>query len=90
VLPGNGDPPVILAGDFNATLDHARLREAIARGYVDAAAALGRGLDRTFLTGPPITIDHVLMDRRCGVSEVKVHSVRGSDHRAVLAVVRLP
>jgi endonuclease/exonuclease/phosphatase (EEP) superfamily protein YafD len=89
--PGGTDAPVhIVAGDFNATLDHARLRELISRGYRDAAAASGRGLERTFLTGPPITIDHILTDRRCRVTEVRAHEVRGSDHRALFAVVHLP
>ena len=31
----------ILAGDFNATLDHAELRRLIGRGYHDAAEQAG-------------------------------------------------
>jgi endonuclease/exonuclease/phosphatase (EEP) superfamily protein YafD len=85
----------ILAGDFNATLDHAPLRALLATGYVDAADAVGAGLTGTWgpYDGdliPPVTIDHVLCDRRIAVHEVAVYPMPGSDHRAVLAELRLP
>ncbi|MEV5750361.1 endonuclease/exonuclease/phosphatase family protein [Actinoallomurus sp. NPDC052308] len=80
----------ILAGDFNATLDHARLRQIIHSGYVDAADARGQGLVPTFRPWPPITIDHVLADRRCAVLRVKIYGRSRSDHRALFAVLRLP
>ncbi|MEU3455788.1 endonuclease/exonuclease/phosphatase family protein [Micromonospora sp. NPDC006766] len=85
----------ILAGDFNATLDHAPLRDLIATGYVDAADAAGAGLAGTWgpYDGdriPPVTIDHVLADRRIAVRSVAVYALPGSDHRAVLAELRLP
>ena len=38
----------ILAGDFNATLDHVELRRLLGTGYRDAAASLGRGLTPTW------------------------------------------
>ena len=41
---GRGDVQ-ILAGDFNATLDHRELRALLDRGYDDAADAAGEGLD---------------------------------------------
>jgi endonuclease/exonuclease/phosphatase family metal-dependent hydrolase len=85
----------ILAGDFNATLDHAPLRALLATGYVDAAEVAGAGLTGTWgpYDGdpiPPVAIDHVLCDRRIGVADVSVHPLPGSDHRAVLAELRLP
>ncbi|MEV7226555.1 endonuclease/exonuclease/phosphatase family protein [Polymorphospora sp. NPDC051019] len=88
-------PLRVLAGDFNATLDHAPLRDLIDTGYVDAAAARGAGLLGTWgpYDGdpiPPVAIDHVLVDRRIGVRAVAVHPVAGSDHRAVLAELALP
>ncbi|MEH0840979.1 endonuclease/exonuclease/phosphatase family protein [Micromonospora sp. CPCC 205711] len=88
-------PLSILAGDFNATLDHAPLRALLGSGYVDAADAAGAGLTGTWgpYDGdliPPVTIDHVLVDRRIAVRAVRVHGVPGSDHRAVLAELRLP
>jgi endonuclease/exonuclease/phosphatase (EEP) superfamily protein YafD len=87
-LPGPGPGPAVLAGDFNATLDHAELRRLLGRGYRDAADATGRGLSGTWPMNRPlprVTIDHVLADRRTRVLEFSVHALRGSDHRAVLA-----
>ncbi|HEX5617126.1 MAG TPA: endonuclease/exonuclease/phosphatase family protein [Solirubrobacteraceae bacterium] len=84
----------ILAGDFNATLDHAELRRLIDTGYEDAAATVGAGLRPTWPQGrripPPVTIDHVLADKRCGVREVTIHTIPGTDHRAVFAALVLP
>lgn len=85
----------ILAGDFNATLDHSPLRALLSTGYVDAADAAGEGLTGTWgpYDGdliPPVTIDHVLVDRRIAVRSVKVLGLPGSDHRPVLATVTLP
>ncbi|MCW2944036.1 MAG: Endonuclease/exonuclease/phosphatase [Actinoallomurus sp.] len=80
----------IVAGDFNASLDHARLRGLIGGGYVDAASETGQGLVPTFRPWPPITIDHVLADKRCAVRRVKVYFQPASDHRALFAELRLP
>jgi endonuclease/exonuclease/phosphatase (EEP) superfamily protein YafD len=93
--PDPSRSPRILLGDFNATLDHQPLRELIARGYRDAADADGAGLIGTWgpYSGhplPPVTIDHVLVDRRIGVRDVQVHGVPRSDHRAVLASLVVP
>lgn len=94
--PATPDGPLgILAGDFNATLDHAPLRALLDTGYVDAADAAGAGLTGTWgpYDGdpiPPVTIDHVLVDRRIAVRAVAVHAIPDSDHRAVLAELRLP
>ncbi|MCW2898022.1 MAG: Endonuclease/exonuclease/phosphatase [Streptosporangiaceae bacterium] len=90
--PGGHEPVRILAGDFNATLDHARVRGLTSGGYTDAADATGSGLAPTFRTSawPPITVDHVLVDRRCAVRHVRVHHLANTDHRAVLAELRLP
>ena len=95
-LPGAAarGPLRILAGDFNATLDHAELRRLLDAGYEDAAAEVGAGLRATWPNGrripPPVTIDHVLADRRCGVRAFSVHPIPGTDHRAVLAELVLP
>jgi endonuclease/exonuclease/phosphatase family metal-dependent hydrolase len=87
--------PRILLGDFNSTLDHEALRALIAHGYRDAADADGTGLIGTWgpYDGdpiPPVTIDHVLVDRRIGVRDVQVHGLPRSDHRAVLASLIVP
>lgn len=94
-LPGPGRDTVrILAGDFNASLDHAPMRRLLARGYQDAADQVGAGLIPTWPANkripPIITIDHVLVDRRVGVRAVSVHDVPGTDHRAVFADLRVP
>ncbi|MEU7585235.1 endonuclease/exonuclease/phosphatase family protein [Micromonospora sp. NPDC049230] len=85
----------ILAGDFNATLDHGPLRALLRTGYVDAADAAGAGLAGTWgpYDGdliPPVTIDHVLVDHRIAVRSVRVLALPGSDHRPVLATLTLP
>ena len=87
--------PRVLLGDFNATLDHQPLRDIIDSGYRDAADATGDGLIGTWgpYDGdriPPVTIDHVLVDERLGVTGVDVHRIRGSDHRAIIAEVVVP
>ena len=94
-LPAPGDSPRILAGDFNATLDHAQLRRLLRRGYLDAASQAGNGLSPTW--GPQsgrrltlLAIDHVLTDRRFAVLTTSAHRLTGSDHRALYAELRLP
>lgn len=86
--------PRILVGDFNSTLDHGAMRHLIGTGYRDAAEVTGAGLRPTwpFLGHrvPPVTIDHVLADRRIGIRSLSVHAVPGSDHRAVAAELTLP
>ncbi|QVQ52247.1 endonuclease/exonuclease/phosphatase family protein [Spiractinospora alimapuensis] len=83
----------VLAGDFNATLDHARMRELLASGYVDAASVHGQALDATWPIGrpyPPLSIDHVLVDERITVDAAALHEFPDTDHRGVLAELRLP
>jgi endonuclease/exonuclease/phosphatase (EEP) superfamily protein YafD len=93
-LPPAGSTLRILAGDFNATLDHAELRRLIGTGYDDAAAQIGDGLTPTWPAGrripPAVTIDHVLADHRIGIRAVSVHAIPGTDHRAVFAELQLP
>ncbi len=96
-LPSAGaGAPWVLAGDFNGTLDQAKFRDVVDRGYRDAAEVTGEGLEPTFptmghrLMPPSITIDHVLADRRLGIAEYGVDDLPGSDHRAIHAVIVLP
>jgi endonuclease/exonuclease/phosphatase (EEP) superfamily protein YafD len=87
-------PPRVLAGDFNATLDHVGLRRLLANGYVDAADEVGAGLEPTWPAGkfwpPPVTIDHVLVDNRCPVDTYDVLPISGTDHRAVVTKFVVP
>ena len=94
-LPAPDDNPRILAGDFNATLDHAQFRRLLRRGYADAASQAGHGLSPTWGPQPGrrpalLAIDHVLTDRRCAVLATSAHRLTGSDHRALYAELRLP
>jgi endonuclease/exonuclease/phosphatase (EEP) superfamily protein YafD len=88
-------PVHVIAGDFNATLDHAELQRLLDRGYRDAAERAGSGLRTTWPTGRVVTpglvtIDHVLFDRRVRVLSAKTVPISGSDHRGVLAELLLP
>jgi endonuclease/exonuclease/phosphatase family metal-dependent hydrolase len=95
-LPAPADDPLrILAGDFNATLDHDAFRQVLASGYDDVAETLGDGLAPTWPVGrrllpPLITIDHVLADPRIGIRDYTVREIDNSDHRAVFAALELP
>ncbi len=95
VLPPPGDPLVVLAGDYNATLDHAQFRRLLRLGHVDAASQVGNGLVPTWGPEPrgrPLLLpfDHVLIDPRCAVLATSTHPLPGSDHRALYAEFRLP
>ncbi|MGI5129275.1 endonuclease/exonuclease/phosphatase family protein [Pseudonocardia sp. CA-107938] len=87
----------IIAGDLNATLDHALLR-AVLGPVASASIGSGRGLVGTFPTAlrpnwPAligIHIDHVLVPTGSAVPRYAIVDVPGSDHRAVLARVRIP
>jgi endonuclease/exonuclease/phosphatase (EEP) superfamily protein YafD len=95
-LPPTGDGGLrILAGDFNATLDHHELRRVIGRGYRDAAEQAGGGLRMSWPTGravlpATVAIDHVLADRRIRVASARTVPIAGSDHNAVFAELVLP
>jgi endonuclease/exonuclease/phosphatase (EEP) superfamily protein YafD len=93
--PGPSSGPFrILAGDFNASLDHAEMRRLVARGYHDAGDTTGNGLIPTWPANkrmpPLITIDHVLADQRVSIRGYHVYDVPGTDHRAVLTELVLP
>jgi endonuclease/exonuclease/phosphatase (EEP) superfamily protein YafD len=96
-LPATGSGvPWLLLGDFNATLDHSRLREVLGRGYRDAGNVAGMGLVPTWpntghdLPFPVITIDHVLADERLDLVDYGVEDLPGSDHRSIHAELALP
>ncbi|MEU7632713.1 endonuclease/exonuclease/phosphatase family protein [Nocardia sp. NPDC049220] len=84
--------PAIVGADFNATRDHAAYRDLLHGRFASAADQTGAGLLLTFPNdrgwGPVIGIDHILL---ADASAENVHTLTmpGSDHRAVLAQVRL-
>lgn len=87
----------VIAGDLNATLDHAPLRALVDAGYRDAAELTNAGLAATWpvdggfpllsLLPPSVAIDHVLVSEAWTVTMTRTVDVPGSDHRAVLATV---
>ncbi len=83
-------PPAIVAGDFNATLDHSVFRRAIS-GCRDAAAELGHGLIATWPSRLPRwlgpQIDHVLVTESLAPVSLDVLDVPGTNHRALVAHV---
>ncbi len=88
-------PVQVLAGDFNATVDHAAFRRLLAVGYADAAAQTGAALtptwpDRDTWWPPAVTIDHILVDDRISVDTFDVFDLPGSDHRAVFSQFVVP
>jgi endonuclease/exonuclease/phosphatase (EEP) superfamily protein YafD len=88
----DGDAPAIIAGDFNATLDHSPLREVTA-GCSDAAVQRGQGLVPTWPTWMPQwfgpQIDHVFVTNPIAAARFEVREITGSDHRAVIVELRL-
>jgi endonuclease/exonuclease/phosphatase (EEP) superfamily protein YafD len=96
-LPAADGGMRILAGDFNATLDHAGLRRLLATGYRDAADVTGEGLVSTWPyygrkaeTVPPVTLDHVLADRRIALRRFETLALPHTDHRATYTELTLP
>lgn len=85
-LPGG-----IVAGDFNATLDHAPMRDlGRCRDAASAPGWRGAGAVGTWHAGMPAflgaPIDHVLADADAWrVESVGIREVGESDHRAVVA-----
>ena len=95
IAPPPADGRAILLGDFNSTLDHAPFRDVLGRGWTDAAATVGSGLDPTWPSDrnrlPPLyAIDHVLVGDALGVRSFSTHFVASTDHRAVFAELQLP
>lgn len=88
------DPtPVIVSGDFNATLDHSVLR-SVSSGCRNAADLQGQGLTATWPAWAPpwmgAQIDHVFVKPDIVVTRVAIREIAGSDHRAVVAGLVVP
>lgn len=85
--------PLVVAGDFNATADHASFRALLDGRLRDAHQARGRGLVRTWPALGPLPpllhLDHVLVSHDLDVLAVHERTIPGSDHRAVVADLAL-
>lgn len=82
----------LVAGDFNATLDHPEFRAILARGWRDAARERGEALTPTWRGAKilRLTLDHVLVPPGAAVRGYRVDALSGTDHRVVTATVALP
>lgn len=85
--------PAIVGADFNATSDHAAFRRLVSGRFAAAAEQAGAGLLLTYPNdrpwGPVIGIDHILVAGGA-TEDIEAFTIPGSDHRAVLARIRLP
>ncbi|HEY2192756.1 MAG TPA: endonuclease/exonuclease/phosphatase family protein [Actinomycetospora sp.] len=90
---GPGAGPAVLVGDFNGSLDHREFRDGT-QGCLDAGAVTGEGLTATWNATWPrwsgVQIDHVLGGGGASPTALRILDLPGSDHRALLARVRLP
>jgi endonuclease/exonuclease/phosphatase (EEP) superfamily protein YafD len=88
------DHPLIVLGDFNATVDHAGFRGILRAGLTDAAAR-PRGFSemtwpRRWAWVPTLfRVDHVLVTGDVPVLSHRVGEGTGSDHRPVMAELGL-
>ncbi|MFI5731700.1 endonuclease/exonuclease/phosphatase family protein [Kribbella sp. NPDC051587] len=88
------DPPTIVAGDFNATLDHSDFRWALASNCHSVGPSVGGGLKGTWPSDQPAIartqIDHVLATRTIEPLRFATYEIEGTDHLAVVATVAVP
>ncbi|MET8828940.1 endonuclease/exonuclease/phosphatase family protein [Streptomyces sp. NPDC004610] len=89
----HADAPAILAGDFNASQDHAAFRRILDAGMTDAARLTGHDRTPTWpaRTAPPLgaQIDHVLVSRDFSARTTRFLDPPGTDHRAILTELTL-
>ncbi|MCZ4497816.1 MAG: hypothetical protein JWQ74_369 [Marmoricola sp.] len=93
------DGPVVLAGDFNTTLDHDTMRSLLGKGFADAARESNAGWQPTWPSGRGdyllpnrvglLAIDHVLVRGSYGVVATLTRGIAGTDHRALVARLAL-
>ncbi|MGK5696283.1 endonuclease/exonuclease/phosphatase family protein [Streptomyces sp. URMC 128] len=85
--------PLVLAGDFNASQDHAAFRRILDTGLSDAIRL--DGADRTATwparTAPTfgVQIDHVLVSKDFAADRTRVLDLADTDHRAVVTDLTL-
>ncbi|MET7734000.1 endonuclease/exonuclease/phosphatase family protein [Streptomyces sp. NPDC005402] len=85
--------PTVLAGDFNASQDHAAFRAILDTGLRDAARLAGSGRTPSWpaRTAPVIgaQIDHVLVSADFSASDARFLHLTDTDHRALLVAITL-
>jgi endonuclease/exonuclease/phosphatase family metal-dependent hydrolase len=90
--------PTLVAGDFNATLDHPQLQALMDSNYRDASADAGLGWRPTWPSPDNLRLgsvrlpslfglDHVFVRGPLEATNAHVRVVRGTDHRALVSRV---
>ncbi|MFI5855799.1 endonuclease/exonuclease/phosphatase family protein [Streptomyces parvulus] len=92
-VAGDGGTPAVVAGDFNASQDHAAFRRILDTGLSDAARLAGA--DRTVSwparTSPVfgVQIDHVLVSEDFAARGARFLDLADTDHRALVVDLTL-
>ncbi|MET7905133.1 endonuclease/exonuclease/phosphatase family protein [Streptomyces sp. NPDC005336] len=88
-----GGKPTLIAGDFNATQDHAAFRALLDTGMRDSARAAGVSRTPSWpsATAPALgaQIDHVLVSDALRPRTARFLDLRDTDHRALLVELDL-
>ncbi|WP_405616520.1 endonuclease/exonuclease/phosphatase family protein [Streptomyces sp. NBC_00076] len=87
------DTPTVLAGDFNASQDHAAFRRLLDTGLRDTARLAGADRTPTWpaRTAPRLgaQIDHVLVSEDFSARDARFLALADTDHRALIVEVTL-
>ncbi|MEU8708278.1 endonuclease/exonuclease/phosphatase family protein [Streptomyces sp. NPDC048565] len=91
---GTKGGPVLLAGDFNASQDHAAFRAVLDAGALhDSARVAGKARTYSWPADRPTPlrtqIDHVLVSDDFSVRSARFLDLSGTDHRALLVELSL-
>ncbi|MET8170556.1 endonuclease/exonuclease/phosphatase family protein [Streptomyces sp. NPDC005329] len=85
--------PLVLAGDFNASQDHAAFRRVLGAGLRDAARLAGDAREPSWpsRTAPAFgaQIDHVLVSEDFSASDARFLRLDDTDHRALVVDLTL-
>nr|WP_055614211.1 endonuclease/exonuclease/phosphatase family protein [Streptomyces phaeochromogenes] len=89
----NRTRPTVLAGDFNASQDHAAFRRILDAGFADAARLTGDARTPSWpaRTAPPLgaQIDHVLVSRDFAANRARFLDLGNTDHRTLVVDLTL-
>jgi endonuclease/exonuclease/phosphatase (EEP) superfamily protein YafD len=87
------DGPLILAGDFNASQDHAAFRRILDTGLHDAARLAGEHREPSWPTRTTpafgAQIDHVLLSEEFSAGRARFLDLPGTDHRSLVVDLTL-
>ncbi|MEU6373680.1 endonuclease/exonuclease/phosphatase family protein [Streptomyces sp. NPDC046909] len=90
---GQAGRPTVLAGDFNASQDHAAFRRILDTGLRDAARLAGDARTPSWpaRTAPTLgaQIDHVLLSADFSAESARFLELADTDHRALLVEITL-